>query len=163
MVKEKEEDDDKNYRVYRSIIKPTHEFYEPFLHVTHLAKNLYNIGMFYIRNAYSGAIKSPQDRFPNEVKAINDLNSVIDQLNEIRLYDKKTKQKKKNPGKMFSKIDEENRFVSYELLDGLLKVLNQVDYRALHSHVAQQVLRMLMRDWNSFFKIQKNIVTIQQA
>ena len=125
MVKEKEQDD-KNYRVFRSIIKPTQEFYEPFLYVTHIAKKLYNIGMFYIRNAYSGAIKSPQDRFPNEVKAINDLNSVIDQLNEIRLYDKKTKQKKKNPGKMFSKIDKENKFVSYELLDGLFKVLNQV-------------------------------------
>ena len=87
MVKEKEPDD-KNYRVFRCIIKPTHTFYEPFLLVTHLAKNLYNIGMFYIRNAYSGAIKSPQDRFPNEVEVINDLNSVIDQLNEIRLYDK---------------------------------------------------------------------------
>ena len=46
-------------------------------------------------------------------------------------------------------------FVSYELLDGLFKVMNQVDYRALHSHVAQQVLRMLMRDWDSFFKILK--------
>ena len=64
--------------------------------------------MYYIRNAYSGAIKSPQDRFPNEVEVINDLNSVIDQLNEIRLYDKKTKQKKKKPGKMFSKINEGN-------------------------------------------------------
>ncbi|WP_233513018.1 RNA-guided endonuclease InsQ/TnpB family protein [Absiella sp. AM29-15] len=154
MVKEKEPDD-KNYRVFRCIIKPTHTFYEPFLLVTHLAKNLYNIGMFYIRNAYSGAIKSPQDRFLNEANVINDLNGVIDQLNEIRLYDKKTKQKKKKPGKMFSKINEENRFVSYELLDGLFKVMNQVDYRALHSHVAQQVLRMLMRDWDSFFKILK--------
>ena len=94
MVKEKEPDD-KNYRVFRCIIKPTHTFYEPFLLVTHLAKNLYNIGMFYIRNAYSGAIKSPQDRFLNEANVIKDLNGVIDQLNEIRLYDKKTKQKKK--------------------------------------------------------------------
>ncbi len=82
--------------------------------------------MFYIRNAYSGAIKSPQDRFPNEVEVINDLNSVIDQLNEIRLYDKKTKQKKKKPGKMFSKINEGNRFVFYELLDGLFKVMIEI-------------------------------------
>ena len=57
----------------------------------------------------------------------------------------------------------EIRFVFYELLDGLFKVMNQVDYRALHSHVAQQVLRILMRDWNSFSKIKRNIVTIQQA
>ena len=117
-------DDDKNYRVFRCIIKPTHELYEPFLYVTHLAKNLYIIGMFYIRNAYSGAIKFPQDRFPNEVEVINDLNGVIDQLNEIQLYDKKTKKKKKKPEKTFSKINEENDFVSYELLDGLFKVMN---------------------------------------
>ena len=69
--------DDENYRVFRYIIKLTHEFNEPFLLMTHLAKNLYNMGMYYICNAYSGAIKSPQDRFPNEVSLINDLNSVI--------------------------------------------------------------------------------------
>ena len=48
--------------------------------MTHLAKNLYNMGMYYICNAYSGAIKSPQDRFPNEVSLINDLNSVIQEI-----------------------------------------------------------------------------------
>lgn len=114
-----------------------------FANAVHLSKNLYNIAMFYVRNAYTGSSKPVEERFFHETEVIQNLNAVVDQLNIIR---------NKHHSTLFTELDDQHRFVSLYHLEGYFKLSDQVDYRALPAQANQNVLTLLYRDWKSFFE-----------
>jgi putative transposase len=46
----------------------------------------------------------------------------------------------------------QNGFISYEMLEGVFKVTNNIDYRSLPAQVAQQTMKACYGNWKSFFE-----------
>jgi len=143
-------------------VKNGHKMYPYFDDICLKAKNLYNVGNFYIRQCLTGLKKDVKDLTPNEKDAIELINNTIPKLNQVKLdyYNKrvaneslkpKDKQKEVEKASEYSLLSKENSFLGYNLLEGVFKLINQPDYMALPGQVNQQVLRLLMRDWKSFF------------
>lgn len=147
-------------------IKKGHKMYPYFDDISFKTKNLYNIGNFYIRQCLTGLKKDAKNLTPNEREIIELINSTIPRLNQLKIdYQKKRlgkellkpkeEQKEIKEAKEYTLLDKDNSFLSYELLEGILKLTNQPDYIALPGQVNQQVLRLLMRDYKSFFEAVK--------
>ena len=51
--------------------------------------------------------------------------------------------------------DEKNRFMGYDFVEALFKVMKQVDYISMPSQSNQQTMRKLFKDWKSFFESYK--------
>lgn len=158
--------DDKNYRVQQIKIKKGHRMYPYFDRICLGTKNLYNVGNFYIRQCLTGLSKDT-NLTPNEKDAISLINSTIPKLNQLKVdyYNKrvakealkpKDKQKDVEQATQYKLLSKDNSFLSYELLEGILKLIEHPDYIALPGQVNQQVLRLLIRDWKSFFKANKD-------
>lgn len=144
-------------------IKKGHKMYPYFDDISFKAKNLYNVGNFYLRQCLTGLKKDAEDLTPNEREIIELINSTIPRLNQLKIdYQKKRldkellkpkeEQKEIKEAKEYALLDKNNSFLSYELLEGILKLTNQHDYIALPGQVNQQVLRLLMRDYKGFFE-----------
>ena len=156
--------ENKNYRVQQIKIKKGHRMYGYFDDMSLKAKNLYNVGNFYIRQCLTGAKKDEDKLTINEKEAIELINNSIPILNQNKVdnYHKRLDRESKKPDaerkkvkepSQYKLIAEGNSFLGYDLLEGVLNLHNQVDYKALPAHVNQQVLRrLLLKDWKSFFK-----------
>ena len=147
-------------------IKKGHRMYHYFDSICLGTKNLYNVGNFYIRQCLTGLSKDTS-LTPNEKDAISLINSTIPKLNQLKVdyYNKrvakealkpKDKQKDIEQATQYKLLSKDNSFLSYELLEGILKLIEHPDYIALPGQVNQQVLRLLIRDWKSFFKANKD-------
>lgn len=161
--------EDKNIimRTQKIKIKKGHRMYPYFDDLCFKSKNLYNVGNFYVRQCLTGLKKDEKDLTLNEKEAINYINSTIPKLNELKVeyYNKrlakelskpKDKQKEVKPATVINLLDKENSLLSYGLLDGIFKLNNQADYINLPGQVNQQTLRLLFRDWKSFFESLKD-------
>lgn len=141
------------YRTQQIHIKRGHRLFEYFNQMTYSAVNLTNISNYYIRQIFTGMKKMPCDRFENEAEALEFINGNIDPLNEKR-YKKYLKKKLKGSVKgeyfEFEKL-KEGSFLNYELLEGIFKITDQVDYRKLPGQVNQQVMKLVFKNWKSFF------------
>jgi len=156
--------ENKNYRVQQIKIKKGHRMYNYFDDMSFKAKNLYNVSNFYIRQCLTGAKKDQDKLTVNEKEAIELINNSIPILNQSKVdnYHKRLDREAKKPEterrkvkepSQYELIAEDNSFLGYDLLEGVLRLNNQVDYMALPAHVNQQVLkRLLIKDWKSFFK-----------
>jgi len=51
----------------------------------------------------------------------------------------------------FRFLSKEAPFLSYELLEGVFKLIDQNDYMALPSHSNQLIMKQAFGDWDSFF------------
>ena len=147
-------------------IKKGHKMYQYFDDISFKAKNLYNVGNFYIRQCLTGLKKDAKDLTPNEVEVIKLINDTIAKLNQLKVdyYGKRVAKEKLKPlneqkevkeATQYSILSKDNSFLGYELLEGILKLTNQPDYTILPGQVNQQVLRLLMRDYKSFFEAVK--------
>lgn len=148
---------DYEYRTYQFRIKNTHPLFNYCDDICFKSKNLYNVANFYIRQTFSGLRKEPTLRHENETNVISNINSNITKLNEIRIdtFDKRkdyktTKVKKEEPS-LFKELDKTNSFVGFTLLDGIFKISEQSDYKNLPAQTNQLTLKLLEKDWKSFF------------
>ena len=159
MAKETKEKDCE-YRTYQFRIKNNNSLFSYCDEMCFNSKNLYNIGNFYIRQAYSGLKKETALRYENQVFVINNINDNIEALNNIKIatFEKRKNYKNsklKDKPSLFSHITKDNPFVSNMLLDGVFKLIEQVDYRSLPAQTNQAVLKLLNQDWKSFFEALK--------
>lgn len=94
--------------VEQHTIKPSSVYYNEFYDLLHKCKNLYNKGLYVVRQHYF------QYKDDNTVKY---------------------------------------KYLNYYSLEKKLRIENDVDYRALPTPVAQQVLIMVDRNFKSFFNL----------
>lgn len=156
-------------RTQKIKIKKGNKMYKYFDKICFNAKNLYNIGNFYIRQCLTGLKKDDKDITTNEKEAINYINNTIPHLNQIKLdyYNKRLNNESQKPigerkavekPAQYELLSKDNSFLGYNLLDGIFKLNNQPDYISLPGQVNQQVLKLLISDWKSFFKANKDYV-----
>ena len=154
-------EENKTLRSYQILIKKGHKMFDYFDSLSLLSKNLYNTTNFYIRQVFTGVKKDSKKITQNEKEVIETINSNITKLNAVKQNyyekrinnnkDKNVKKEIKEP-KFFKPVTEDNSFPCYELLEGVLKVIKQVDYTSLPSHSNQHIIKQLYQNYNSFFK-----------
>ncbi|CAM4169261.1 putative transposase IS891/IS1136/IS1341 domain-containing protein [Paenibacillus alkaliterrae] len=62
----------------------------------------------------------------------------------------------KNRSHPFKLPSKEKSFVSYNFLDALFKVMDQIDYRALPAQSSQGIMKIAFQNWLSFFASMKD-------
>jgi len=148
-----EEKEKKNYRVVKYIIKPKEKALFAYLYdLCVKSRNLYNVTNFYIRQVMTGMQKDKALRQPNEKEVISLIEKYIAEANIIR---KKTAERKKKEAKYLKMPTSEKWFISYNLLESIFKLSNNIDYRALPAQVNQQVMRKCFADWKAYFEALK--------
>ena len=169
-------DKDKNYHIIRKEILPNEKICSYFDEICSKSNNLYNVTNYYIRQLYIGTKNknNNQQLTPNEQEVFDIVTNALPLLDEISVNNIKTKISKLekalllNPkDKTISKKLEQHKekllkfkphslsksgFPSYKLLDGVFKVTNNADYRALPAQVNQQTMRECYTNWKSFFE-----------
>jgi len=160
MFEKEKTEKDCEYRTYQFRIKKSNPLFNYCDEMCFNSKNLYNIGNFYIRQAFSGLKKEEALRHENEITVINNINNNIGALNKIKTttFEKRKHYKnneEKTEPKLLKTLDENNSFVSSSLLDSLFRLINQVDYRNLPAQTNDHTLKLLGQDWKSFFNALK--------
>ena len=119
--------------VEKYFISSNNEFYPLLDNLSFKAKNLYNYVNYHIRQSYTaakklrtGEILSSGEKY--QLKLVND--------------------KILKHGKIFNYIDGDHLFLNYYICDSIFK---EYDYRELPSACAQQCLRLLEKNWKSYF------------
>ena len=80
-MKKKKTEKDCEYRTYQFRIKKSNPLFNYCDEMCFNSKNLYNIGNFYIRQAFSGLKKEEALRHENEITVINNINKNIGIIN----------------------------------------------------------------------------------
>ncbi|MBE1304115.1 IS200/IS605 family element transposase accessory protein TnpB [Clostridium botulinum] len=157
MIKKK---DDTLSRVEKHIIKPNHKLYDYLDRYCFLSKNLYNYANYQIRQIFIITSKLAKDEkvTKEQLDYLNDINTKVDEFNELRKFNfRKAKLKAFKENKEFKKklktikyFDKDNKYPCYEFIEFLVK--DGVDYKSLMAQVSQQVLKLLDKNWLSFFE-----------
>ena len=161
------------YRDKVIIVSKKNELYSYFSKMCMNSKNLKNVTNFYIRQCMTGLKKSPELRQPNETEVLHYVFTTISKLNDIRMntYNKKVNKVKQN--KELDSIEKETLlnelspllfeypssskwFISYNILDGILKVNKNTDYLALPSQVNQAAMKEVYASWKGYFNALKD-------
>lgn len=121
------------YRTLQINIKKGHKLYDYFYTNCVLNTNLYNVANYIVRQ-YSSGKKNFEEFCP----------LYKNQLEVFELVENITKDTSYYPS--------ENKWLSYNQLDYILKETKNVDYYALPSQVNQQTLKLLFNDYKSFFE-----------
>ena len=152
------------YSAFKIQIHPEHELFGYCDSMCFKAKNLFNITNYYIRQVFTAVTAEKKNE--NQLQVLNEIKKHLPDMNEIRekSYEKAlTKPKKRNKKgivkgpklKLFKMPDEKNRFMGYEFVDALFKVMKQVDYISMPSQSNQQTMRTLFKAWKGFFESNK--------
>ena len=174
--KESKEKQPKNYRIVRKEIKLNDKEAPKLKDICSKSNNIYNVTNYYIRQLYFGTQKLKNGKIltQNEQKVFDIVNEALPKLDEISKngIEKKIKElenslkndkenlnlkeeldKKKKELKNFKPHHlSKSGFPSYEILDGVFKVTNNPDYRALPIKIIQQTIKQCFQDWKSFFE-----------
>jgi putative transposase len=126
-------------------VKKGHKLYEYFKEVGKNTNNLYNTTNYYIRQAYFGLIHKKID--PNINEAISYINDSIPEINKTR---------DRNASEHFRVLNENNPFLSYEVLDSTFRINKNIDYYSLPSHSNQQVMKEVFEAWKAYFSALKD-------
>ena len=114
-------------------IKKGHSMYAYFEKLCQLSNNLYNTTSYYIR------------QYATSCKAFNDFQPLFEnQMEVFQLVNEITKDTKFSPTN--------NTWLSYNQVDYIFKETNNKDYYNLPAHINQQVIKMVIRDYKSFFE-----------
>ena len=132
------------YRTVSFEIKKNTELYAYLEELCANAKNLYNTTNFYIRQVMTGIQKDDTDRQPNEKDVLSIIETYLPKVNKIK-ESRKSQTRYEMPTK-------ENWMLTYNLLDGIFKLSENVNYRALPAQVNQQVMKQCFLDWKSYLK-----------
>lgn len=158
------------YTVRKIRIKENDSLYGYCMDICGRTKRLYNTANFYIRQNMSGLKKPHKERQPAENDGIRKVMCGIERLNRLRQHSfEKKMDAVRNDGKlsddekasMIAGLDrptvvpfpsEKKWFLGYNTLEGILKTLNDRNYSSLPAQTAQQVVKQVTGDWNSYFK-----------
>ena len=157
-----EEQSKKEYRTLQFRINKEHELFEYCDQMCFNSKNLYNVGMFHLRQLMTGLKKDKALVQNLEKEVIEKVKHYLPSLNEIkeREHEKKNKKrlqqgKKELLFKPYVMPTEQHWFLDKNILDGILKLEENADYRSLPAQSSQGILTQLYEDWNSFFALNK--------
>ena len=139
--------------VERHIIKKSHVLFPYLDEYSFKAKNLYNRANYIIRQVF--VITSNLEKINNGEKNViitdeqytflSEINDVVGLYNEF----KESKNAVSNY-KPLNYFDEDHKFVNYDFLNYYLK--SEDCYKDLMAQVSQQTLRLLEKNWKSFFE-----------
>ena len=132
------------YRTVSFEIKKNTELYAYLEELCANSKRLYNTTNFYIRQVMTGIQKEDTDRQPNEKEVLSKIEEYLPLVNIIK-ENRKSQTRYEMPTK-------EKWMLTYNLLDGIFKLSENVDYRALPAQVNQQVMKQCFADWKCYFK-----------
>ena len=135
------------YHVETINIKCDTPFFEFCSDITNKAKNMFNVSNFYIRNTMTGIKKDDKEITDNEKEVLDIVSEAIAAANK--------KNETKGKSKQFKLPTEKKWFLGYNTLDAIFKESNNVDYRATHIHVAQNVIKECVKAWKSYFSLLK--------
>lgn len=136
------------YRNYSYVVKDKRsELYLYLEDICRKAKNLWNVGNFYIRQNMTGLKKKKTERQPNEREVIALTQKGINIMNA-------RKKEKRSPEA--GMLTAERWFLNYYLLNDVLKNTENFDYRELPAQVSQGVLKKCCGSWESYFKANRD-------
>lgn len=160
MAKKEAKTDEKEYRTLQFQIKKGDDLFDYCDDLCFKSKNIYNVGMFHLRQLMTGLKKDKALVQKLEAEVIQKVESSLSELNDIkeREHEKKNKKRLENGKdeldfKPYEMPTAEKWFLSKNLLDGVLKLENNVDYRAIPTQSSQGTLSLLYQDWKSYFEI----------
>lgn len=159
-MKKKVEESNFNMRVEKHVINSNHELYKDFNNLCFLSKNLYNYANYHIRQTFIICSKLSEEKAitkENE-EYLSFINIKVDEFNALKetnyekskiktLKENKEFKKKLTIQKYFSK---DNKYLGYDFIEFLVK--DGLDYKELMAQVAQQTLKLLDKNWISFFE-----------
>jgi len=138
-------------RVEQHLITKNHDLFQLIDEYSFKTKNLYNYANYLIRQTF--IITSKNEINQEQQEFLKWLNLKVDEFNIFKENNLKKSQKKgKKLDKKFKPLDyfhSEHKYLGYDFLEFL--VSDEQDYKALMAQVAQQVLRLLDKNWISFF------------
>ena len=160
MAKKEPKVAEKEYRTLQFRIKKGDELFDYCDDLCFKSKNIYNVGMFHLRQLMTGLKKDKALIQTLEAEVIQKVESSLSELNDIkeREHEKKNQKRLENGKeeldfKPYVMPTAEKWFLSKNLLDGVLKLTNNVDYRALPTQSSQGTLSLLYQDWKSYFEL----------
>ncbi|WP_223067749.1 RNA-guided endonuclease InsQ/TnpB family protein [Paenibacillus caui] len=148
------------YKTLQIEIKKGHRLFPYFERMCQESKHLFNTTNFYIRQVFT-AFRQEKPLQPLQQEVLDTLNRYIGVMNERQLqaYQSRVAKEQLKPVDerkevRFNRFDlpsEEKPFVDYHFLDGLFKVMEQPDYRALPAQSSQWVMKSVLQNWKSFY------------
>lgn len=147
-------------RTEKHIISKNHELYNQFQNYCFLSKNLYNYANYHIRQMFIICSKLNEgiEITQEQQEFLDYINSKVNEFNELKKANfEKAKLKSISANKDFKKklklinnFSKDNKYLGYDFLEFLVK--DSIDYKALMAQVAQQTLKLLDKNWISFFE-----------
>lgn len=154
------EDSDFEMRVEKHIINEKHQLYSQFDNLCFLSKNLYNYANYHIRQTFIICSKLAEGKeiSKENQEFLDYINLKVDEFNKLKALNyEKAKEKTASKGKEFKKklktkkyYGKHNKYLGYDFIEFLCK--EGIDYKSLMSQVSQQILRLLDKNWESFFE-----------
>ena len=136
------------------------------------SKALRNTTNFYIRNTYTGIMKSPEERTDNENEVLHNVITGIKMYNEhkLLLFKKDIRKARLTGGleghtavrKALKRSEpvrypsRENRMLTYEVLDAVFKFTKNPVYYSLPAQVNQNAMRKTFKAWKGYFSALKD-------
>ncbi|UZQ50439.1 RNA-guided endonuclease InsQ/TnpB family protein [Clostridium kluyveri] len=143
-------------RVEQHQINKNHQLFQLLDEYSFKSKNLYNYANYLVRQTFiiTSNLKDNKELTQEQQSFLNWINLKVDEFNVKKQEVLKKKQfKGKNLDKQLKALDYfhgEHKYLGYDFLEFLCS--NSEDYRVLMSQVAQQTLRVLDKNWQSFFQ-----------
>jgi len=131
-------------RSERHIVKKNHILYSKFEEITFASKNLYNLSNYYIRQVFivCDKIKNNILLDNKQLEFLEKMNKKVNDYNEF----------KNNNSKKIRKLDffgSDNKIIKYDFLNFIMK--DTPEYKNLYAQTSQQCLKLLEKNWKSFF------------
>lgn len=143
-------------RVEKHIINSNHELYNLIDDYSFKSKNLYNYANFLIRQTFviTYNLKKEKEISQEQQDFLKMINAKVDDFNNKK---QETLKKKKANGKGLNKIfkpleyfDAQRNYLGYDFLEFLCS--SEDPYKQMMSQVSQQTLKVLDKNWKSFFE-----------
>ena len=157
MKKEKEES---FMRVEKHIIKENHILYKQLDEYCFNSKNLYNYANYHIRQIFilTSKLFKNEELSKEQQEYLNEINLKVNEFNELKKINfKKARLKALKNNKEFKKkllelkyFSKDNKYPCYDFIEFLVK--DGCDYRMMMSQASQQCLKLLDKNWISFFE-----------
>lgn len=147
-------------RVEKHKIKTNHKLYLLLDNYSFLSKNLYNYANYHIRQIFiiCSKLSKGEEVSSEQIKYLGDINLKVHEYNKYKTLNyEKAKNKAKNSNKDFNKklgtikpFGIDHKYPSYDFIEYLVK--EGIDYTSLMAQSSQQTLKILDRNWKSFFE-----------
>lgn len=135
-------------RSERHIVKENHTLYSKFEEITFASKNLYNLSNYYIRQVFifCDKIKNNIPLDNKQLEFLEEMNKKVNDYNEFKNNNLKKKSKKIRKLDFFGP---DNKTIKYDFLNFIMK--DTPEYKNLYAQASQQCLKLLEKNWKSFF------------